>query len=385
MEKPTRHSFRNPIVCGLTLLMLNTTLEAKEFLVYFGTYTNAVSKGIYVSRLDADTGKLLSPELAAATPDPSFLTLTPDEKFLYAANEIGGNKEGFVSAFTVDKKSGQLTLLNQKASGGLAPCHVSVDANGKTLLVANYNSGTIKSISLNTDGSFGDGGGLIQHQGHSVNADRQAGPHAHFATVDPSNRFVLACDLGLDQVKIYRFDAAHSTLVANDPPFATVPPGSGVRHLTFSHNGKLVYAVNEMACTVSTFVWDAESGRLTARETVSALPPGVAVKPNYSGAEILVHPSGKFVYATVRGHDSITVFSTDATTGQLTFVQNISAAGKIPRGLGIDPTGRWLIVANQKTGNVVEFAIDAATGKLTPTKTDWSIGSAVDVKFVKAE
>jgi 6-phosphogluconolactonase len=385
MDKPIHHRLRGPIVCCLTLLMLTNTLKAKEFLVYFGTYTNATSKGIYVSRLDADTGKLSAPELAATTPDPSFLALAPDEKYLYAANEFGGNNAGLVSAFSVNKTSGQLTLLNQKDSGGLAPCHVSVDATGKTLLVANYSSGTVKSIALKADGSLGDDGSLIQHQGHSVNAERQAGPHAHFATVDPANHFVLACDLGLDKVLIYRLDAAHATLVTNDSPSATVATGSGPRHLAFSRDHQFVYVANEMACSVATFAWDAKHGQLTPDETVSALPFGVAVKPSYSGAEILVHPNGKFVYVTLRGHDSITVFSADAKTGHLTFMQNLSAGGKVPRGLGIDPTGRWLIAANQKTGNVVEFGIDGITGKLTPTQTEWPVGSAVDVKFVKAE
>ncbi|HEY4414360.1 MAG TPA: lactonase family protein, partial [Verrucomicrobiae bacterium] len=327
--------------------------------------------------LDADTGKLSAPELAATTPDPSFLAFTPDEKYLYAANEFGGNHAGLVSAFAVNHTSGQLTPLNQKDSGGLAPCHVSVDADGRTVFVANYNSGTIKAIPLNTDGSLGDGGELIQHHGHSVNVSRQAGPHAHFAAVDPFNHFVLACDLGLDKVMVYRLE--NSQLATNASSFASVPGGAGPRHLTFSRDGKFVYVVNEMACAVSVFSWDA--GKLTALETVSALPAGVAANPGYSGAEILVHPSGKFVYATVRGHDSITVFSVAPTTGQLTLVQNISAGGKIPRGLGIDPTGRWLITANQKSGNVVEFSIDTATGLITPTKTEWPVGSAVDVKF----
>jgi 6-phosphogluconolactonase len=379
-----KFSIRFQTISVLALLMLAMNLRAREFFVYFGTYTEGSSQGIYVSRLDADTGKLSAPELAVATPDPAFLALAPNKKFLYAANELSGNKDGMVSAFAIDKTSGQLTLLNQQTSGGFAPCHVSVDSSGKTLLVANYNSGSIKSIPLQADGSLGDGGSLIQHHGHSVNSDRQKSPHAHFFTVDPSNHFALACDLGLDKVMIYRLDGKKSTFTTNDPPFATVPPGAGARHLAFNRSGKFAYVINEMGCSVTSFSWDAEHGQLTALETVSALPSDVSVQPNYTAAEILVHPSGKFVYVTVRGHDSISVFAADKKTGRLTFMQNISAGGKIPRGLGMDPTGRWLIVANQKNSNAVEFAIDTATGKLTPTKTELHIGSPVDVKFVKA-
>ena len=372
------------IVCALALFTFATTASAKNFLVYFGTYTNALSKGIYVSRLDADTGKLSAPELAAATPSPCFINFSPDEKFLYAANSVptfNGEKAGAVSAFAMDKKSGKLTLLNQKSSGGGGPCHVSVDATGKTLFAANYGGGSVKSIPLNKDGSLGDGGDFFPFHGRSANTNRQASPHAHFMTADPSNHFALACDLGTDKVMIYKL--ADGILTPNETPFATVPPGSGARHLAFSRDGKFAYVISEMACTVTAFAWDSDGGILNLIETVSALPPDVAVQKSFTAAEILASPSGKYVYATVRGHDSVSVFAVDAPSGKLTFVQNISAGGKVPRGLGIDPTGRWLITANQKSENVVEFGIDAATGKLSPTGQELKIGSPVDVKFVR--
>lgn len=378
-------SLRQSIICSLALLMLTTTLRAKEFLVYFGTYTEGLSKGIYVSRLDSASGQLSNPELAATTQDPSYLAIAPDKKNLYAANEVSGPQNGFVSAFAIDRRSGQLTLLNQKDSGGISPCHVSVDAKGKTLFVANYNSGNAKSMPLSKAGDIGDGGSLVVYQGHGANLNRQTSPHAHFMAVDPSNHFALGCDLGTDRVMIYRLNPKDSTLVANDPPFAVVPPGSGPRHLAFSRDGKFAYVVNEMGCSVTLFHWDAKSGSLTADETVSALPAGVPPQAAYTSAEILVHPTGKFVYASLRGHDSISVFTVDPETHRLTLRQNISSGGKVPRGLGIDPTGHWLIAANQKTDNVVEFAIDAATGKLTPTQTVFQVGSPVDVKFVKAD
>jgi 6-phosphogluconolactonase len=353
---------------------------AKEFFVFFGTYTDTSSKGIYVSRLDADTGKLSAPELAAETPSPCFLAVSPDEKFLYAANE----GSDVVSAFALDNKSGRLKFLNQKSSGGAGPCHLSADATGKILLAANYNGGSVKSFRLNRDGSLGADGAFIQHFGSSVNTDRQSAPHAHFICADPSNRFALACDLGTDKVVVYALDADTGELKPNEPPAAAVPPGSGARHLAFSRDGRFVHVVNEMACTVTTFAWDSEKGKLDLRETISALPPGVVVRRDFTAAEILVHPSGNFVYATVRGHDSVSVFAADQKTGRLTFLQNVSAGGQVPRGLGIDPTGRWLIVANQKSDAAVEFAIDAPTGKISATGQTLKIGSPVDVKFVKS-
>jgi 6-phosphogluconolactonase len=379
MNQPT--SFvkrRRPagIFCALALFASASAAPAKNFMVYFGTYTNALSRGIYVSRLDADTGKLSAPELAAETPSPCFVSLSPDQKYLYTANE----NVGVVSAFAIDKSSGRLTLLNQKSSGGAGPCHLSVDATGKTLLVANYGGGSVKSFLLEANGAIGADGAFFQDTGSSVNPNRQAGPHAHFITTDPSNRFALACNLGTDKVMIYKL--ADGILTPNDTPYVTVPPGSGARHLAFSRDGKIFYVVNEMACTVTTFAWDAKKGAAEQRETVSALPAGVAVQNSFTAAEIRVHPGGKFVYVTVRGHDSVTVFAADVRSGRLKFVQNVSAGGNVPRGLGIDPTGRWLITANQKTDNAVVFAIDAKTGELSPTGQELKIGSPVDVEFV---
>ena len=376
------------IITAFATMALAASAPAKEFLVYFGTYTNALSQGIYVSHLDADTGKLSAPELAAAVGNPCFVNSSPDGRFLYSANSLksfNGENAGSISAFAIDKKSGQLALLNEKSSGGSGPCHVSVDATGKILFAANYGGGSVKSFLLESNGSIGADGSLIQHHGRSTNTNRQAGPHAHFICADPSNRFALACDLGTDSIMVYPFSTDSAGLAQRGVANGSVPPGSGARHLAFSRDGKFVYVLNEMACTISQFAWTEKSGALTLLETISSLPAEVALQKSFTAAEIRVRPDGKFIYATLRGHDSVSVFAADAASGKLTFVQNISSGGKVPRGLGIDPTGRWLITAHQKTDNAVAFAIDSATGKISPTGQELKIGSPVDVNFVAAE
>jgi 6-phosphogluconolactonase len=362
---------------------------AKQFYVFFGTDTGGSSRGVYVSRLDSDTGRLSAPELAAETPNPTYLAVSPGGKFLYAANGVNtfqdscADHAGAVSAFAIDPASGHLALLNQKCSGGQAPCHLSVDAAGKVLFVANYGGGSEKSFLLETNGSIGADGTCASRTGHSINPSRQAGAHSHFIGVDPDNRFALVCDLGTDEVVVYPFDVHDATLRVRDMGAFNVPPGSGARHLAFSRDGKFVYVLNELACTVTTFAWIAKTGTLKPVQTIPALPPGVAVLPAFTAAEILVHPAGKFVYATIRGHDSVGVFTTDPQSGRLTLLQNVPAGGKVPRGMGIDPTGRWLVTANQNTGNVVEYAIDPETGKLSATGQELIIGSPMDVKFVE--
>jgi 6-phosphogluconolactonase len=371
------------VACSCFLMLMGISLPARDFWVYLGTYTEGSSKGIYVSRLNADTGELSSPKLAVVTPDPSYLALAPDGKHLYSANEIAGNS-GLVSAFAIQPASGQLEFLNQKDSGGSSPCHVSVDATGQTLLVANYGTGTIKSLPILGDGRLGDGGTSIHYQGRSVNPDRQTGPHAHYLGADPSNRFVLGCDLGTDKIMVYHLDGINAGLVPNHPVFSSVTPGSGPRHLVFGRDGKLVYVVDEMACTVTCFNWDNRKGQLFQRQTISALPEDQAVRPEYTAAEIILHPNGRLLYVSVRGLDSISVFAVAALTGKLALIQNVSSGGKAPRGLGIDPTGRWLLAGNQKTDNVVEFPIDPDSGKLQPPKLQLRIGSPVDFKFIPA-
>jgi len=350
--------------------------------VYIGTYTSGKSKGIYVSRFDPATGRLTAPELAAETPSPSFLALHPGGKFLYAVGEntrLGGKPVGAVSAFSRDAKTGQLTPLNHQSSGGAGPCHLAVDPTGKCLLVANYGDGSIAALAIHADGTLAEPGTVIQHHGSSVNAARQAGPHAHFITPGPANRFALACDLGLDQVLVYRLDPAKSTLVANDPPFATVKPGSGPRHLAFHPSGRFVFLINEMGATMTAFAYDAERGTLKELQTVSTLPAGFTGAK--SGAGVQVHPSGKFVYGSNRGHDSIAVFGFEPASGRLTFLECQSTQGKTPRHFALDPAGQWLLAENQDSDSIVVFRVDAKTGRLSPTGQTVSVGAPVCAVF----
>jgi len=386
MKLPRRLFVARLVLLLLALLWCAPAL-AKDFWVYFGTYTGKSSKGIYASRLDAATGKLTPPELVAEITSPSFLAVSPNEKFLYAANEVPkfeGKDAGAVTAFAIDRATGKLTALNQKSSGGAGPCHLVLDATGKSVLVANYSGGSVQALPVKPDGSLDNGGTFIQHQGSSVDKSRQSSPHGHSIVTDPANRFALACDLGLDRVLIYKLDPAKAGLSPNDPPFGTVPPGSGPRHIAFRPDGKFAYVINEMSCTVTTFAFDGKRGALQAIETISSLPKDQTVQSSFSTAEIEVHPSGKFVYGSNRGHDTLAVFAIDSKSGKLTPVEHVSTKGKTPRSFGIDPTGRWLLAANQSSDNVVAFAIATKTGKLQPTGQELQVGAPVCVKFVAA-
>jgi 6-phosphogluconolactonase len=364
-------------------MFAETVPSGSTMLVYIGTYTGAKSKGIYVSRFDPAAGRLTSPELAVTTPSPSFLAMHPGKRILYAAGEtanLGGKPVGAVSAFNLDEKNGQLTLLNRESSGGAGPCHLAVDATGKCLLVANYGSGSIAALPIQADGSLAAPGAVIQHQGSSVNPQRQAGPHAHFVTPDPLNQFALTCDLGLDQVLVYRFVPSKGSLVANVPPFAGVKPGSGPRHLAFDPSGRFVFLINEMGSTFTVFAYDAKQGVLKELQTISTLPEGFT--GNSTCAEVQVHPSGKFVYGSNRGHDSIAVFGFDSVSGKLTCLEHQSTQGKTPRHFALDPAGNWLLAENQDSDNIVVFRVDAKTGRLSPAGQTVSVGAPVCAVFV---
>jgi 6-phosphogluconolactonase len=380
------------LILGITVLFLlglssstrsfSAGTSPQEYFVYVGTYTGKKSKGIYACRLQTSSGALTPLGLVAETPNPTFLDIHPNGKLLYAANEtdkFAGKSSGAVTAYSIDTHTGKLTRLNEQPSGGPGPCHVSVDKNGKVVLVANYGGGSIASYPIKRDGSLGEIATFIQHEGSSKNPQRQEGPHAHCIAAGPENHFVLAADLGLDQLLVYTIDTATGKLAPHDPPYASLAPGAGPRHFAFTPDSRYCYVINELNSTLTAFRYSDVSGTLKELQTVSTIP---GPDPRNSTAEIDVHPSGKFVYGSNRGHDSIVVFAINPATGQLSLVQDQPSGGKVPRSFGIDPSGKFLLAANQSSDNVVVFQIDPATGRLTKTTQSVEIGAPVAVRFV---
>lgn len=358
--------------------------KMEKLLAYVGTYTgNGKSKGIYRFQFDLKTGTATEPVLAAETASPSFLAIHPNHKYLYAVGEIadfGGKMSGAVSAFAIDPKTGDLTLLNQQASRGTGPCHLVVDHAGKNVLVANYGGGSVACLPIGADGHLGEATGFHQHVGTSVNPERQEGPHAHSINVDKANKYVFAADLGLDQVLIYRLDAEKGTLTPNDPPFAETPKGAGPRHFAFRPDGKFAYVINELNSTVTAFRYDPSHGTLTPVQNISTLPEGYA-EPNYP-AEVVAHPSGKFLYGSNRGQDSIAMFRIDEKTGELTSLGQELTGGKNPRNFVVDPTGAYLLAENQDSDSVLVFRVDPETGKLQKTGVTIAAPMPVCIRFL---
>jgi 6-phosphogluconolactonase len=359
--------------------------QKNGYLVYVGTYTQegSTSKGIYAYRFNPDNAKLTLIGLAAETINPSFLAVHPNRRFLYAVNEVGnykGQKSGAVSAFAIDRETGKLTLLNQVASGGSDPCYITLDKTGKYVLVANYTGGSISAFPVLEDGRLGEASAFVQHTGHGTNPQRQEGPHAHSIDLSPDNRFAIVDDLGLDETLVYKFDSAKGSLTPNDPAFAKAAPGAGPRHFALHPSGQFAYVINEMGSTVSVFAYDGAAGILHPLQTISTLPKGFA--GHNDAAEIHVHPSGKFLYASNRGHDSIAVFAIDPNQGTLTLVEYASTKGSTPRSFEIDPSGKLLFAANEKSDDIAVFRINQQTGRLAPTGEILDLGQPVCVKFV---
>jgi len=362
---------------------------SKQTLVYVGTYTGPKSKGVYLFRLQAENPEasgnitLVPLGLAAESPNPSFFEIDLKRRRLYAVNEIQqfqGKPAGAVSAFAIDPATGRLTLLNQQSSMGSGPCHITLDKEGRYAFVSNYGGGSVAVLPIGADGKLGAATDFVQHTGSSVNPERQKGPHAHCMTLDPANRFAFACDLGLDKVLIYRFDPARGKLTPHTPAFAAVKPGAGPRHMVFRPDGRFAYVANEITSTITVFEYNGAAGTLREIQTVSTLPE--SFDGANSVAEIDVHPSGKWIYVSNRGHNSVVLFAADADRGTLTYVAEQGTGGAKPRHFGIEPSARYLAIGNQDSDTVLVCRIDAGNGRLKPSGGLASVGSPACVKFL---
>ncbi len=370
------------IFTAATLAAASLTIYADQFTVFVGTYTGAgtnASKGIYKFNFDAKSGAASAPELAAEVSNPSFLAVHPNGRFLYAVNEtsaFAGKKQGAVSAFSINPSTRMLTALNQQPAVGDGPCHINVDRAGKNVLIANYGGGSVAALPIDGDGGLKPASSFVQHTGSGATA-RQKAPHAHSINLDQSGGHVFVADLGLDKVISYRFDPAAGKLTESG--FVSVKPGSGPRHFTFSPDFKRGFVINEMNSTVTAFNYDG-NGKLTEYQTLSTLPQET---PGNSTAEIVIHPNGKFLYGSNRGHNSIAVFAIDAKSGQLTRIQNESTQGKTPRNFVIDPTGKFLLAANMDSDNIAILSVDPTTGKLAFTGKSIKAARPVCLRFLR--
>jgi len=354
-------------ICACTAALLTGTAAANTCRVYIGTMAKGDQAGIYMSLLDMQTGQLSEPVRVSPVNGAGFLAIHPDGQHLYSASAT----TGLASAFMISKSGGMLTEINSQSTRGDGSCHVSIDPSGKNLLVANYRSGSCAVLPIQNNASLAPASAFQQHSGSSVHPTRQTQAHTHSINCDPSGRFAIAADLGIDKLMIYRFDADAGTLVPNDPPFTAIEPGGGPRHFTFHPNGKIAYADLELSDKAVVFEYDQINGTLTEIQSISTLPDGYAGESIAS--EIRTTPDGRFLYAANRGHDSIAMFAIDADTGKLTSLGYEPVRGENPRNFNIDPTGTYLIALNPNPGNAVVFRIDKKTGELEFTGSEISI------------
>jgi 6-phosphogluconolactonase len=382
------------LLSSLTVFAGARSEKKSEYILFVGTYTEngSKSKGIYAYNYDAASGKVTSLGLAAETTNPSWVAIHPNGRFLYAVNEVANYKDsssGGLSAFSIDRDkdgrpTGKLTLLNEVPTHGADPCYVTVDKTGKYALVANYTGASLAVFRISEDGSLGLGSSMIQHSGHSANPQRQRSAHVHSVDLSHDNRFVYVDDLGIDGLLVYQFDDEKGTLKSNSSKYATFDPGSGPRHFALDASGKFAYVISEMKGTVTAFSNDPATATVQQLQTISTLPKDF--KGEIESAEVEIHSSGRFLYASNRGDaNSIAVFSVDNNSGTLTSVDYVSTQGKTPRSFQIDPTGKLLFVGNQGSNNIVVFRIDKKTGRLTPTGQVFDEASPVCLKFLKIE
>ncbi len=362
---------------ALALVGLSTiSAAAVDSLVLVGTYSKGKSEGIYAYKFSSATGKLTSLGLAAQASNPSYLVIHPNRRWVYA---VGENDNGTLVSYTLDEATGKLTSMNTVPSKGAAPCHLSIDKTGKFLLAANYNGGSVGMFPIGANGHLAEASSMIQHQGKGV-GPRQQGPHAHSINVAKGNKFAIAADLGTDEVITYRLDAKAGKLAPQSK--VKLKDGSGPRHFAFHPSDKYGYSINELASTVTAFSWNAATGELKEFQTISTLPDGF--QGNNGTAEVVVHPNGKFLYGSNRGHQSIAMFTIDGA-GRLTAQGQVPSGGEWPRNFNIDPSGLFLIAANERSDSLAVFKIDQTTGKLTATGEKAEVGFPVCIKFLAAK
>jgi 6-phosphogluconolactonase len=366
----------------------------KHRLVFIGTYTEPIlfgtgkivqgkGEGIYVYTMDSSSGSLELRHIAPAGPNPSYFTFDPSHRFLYAVNEMKefeGTPSGAVSAFSIDPTTGALKFLNRQPTHGTDPCHLTVDKTGRYVLVANFMSGSVCVLPIREDGSIGEATDVVQHQGSSVDPVRQAGPHAHAVVMDDSGYFTFVPDLGLDKVMVYKFDPDFGKLEPNDEPWVELPAGAGPRQIVSHPGGKYAYVINELNSTVTTLRYDGERGSLREIQTISTLPKefeGVS-----TCAELQLSPSGKYLYGSNRGHDSIVIYAIDPMSGMLSSIGHKSTQGKTPRHFMIDPEGAFLLAANQDSDNLVAFKIDSISGELSQVGSELYVPTPVCVRVL---
>jgi 6-phosphogluconolactonase len=358
-------------------------INKNNFIAYIGTYTDSGSEGIYICRFDASTGRLSHLGVRKDVTDPSFLAVEPSGKFLFAVNEInnfGETNGGGVSAFRINKESGELQFLNQQASGGAHPCHLVISNDGRFVLAGNYSGGNLSVLPVKKDGSLEQPSQIIQHTGSSINQRRQKAPHVHCLMMNRSNTYLFVADLGTDKIVVYPFDRNKGEIIESGVKYVSSRPGAGPRHLAFSPDENFLYVINELISGVTSYRFNKSDGSLIEIQTISTLPSEFR-DPN-TCAEIQVHPSGRFLYGSNRGHDSIAVFSRDNNNGKLELIELVPTEGKNPRNFAIDPTGNYLLVANQDSNSIISFRIDIKTGRLQKIEGKFEISKPVCIAFL---
>lgn len=363
------------------ILLISFCATAQNFYLFIGTYTSKGSKGIYVYRFNAANGTAEWVSNTDSAANPSYLAVAPNEKYVYAVNETHGDKGGNVSAYTFDKATGKLALINQQSTAGDDPCYVSVSKNNNWVMVANYSGGSSAAFAANKDGSLNPYSQLMQDSGSSANTKRQEKPHVHSAVFSPAQDHLFTPDLGTDKVMIYKFNpTSQKPLNPATSPYAAVAPGSGPRHFTFHPNEKFAYVIQELSGTVGVYRYN--NGQLSLLQDIATHPAGY--KGDIGSADIHLSPDGKFLYASNRGDENtITIFSVNAATGKLKLKGYQPTMGKTPRNFIIDPTGNYLLAANQETDNIVIFKRNKLTGLLTPTGKQIEVSMPVCLQMMK--